>query len=49
MTTTLSPPRVVPEATTRVRQSLAERVAPYAYIAPFFVLFAIFEIGRAHV
>ncbi|TYB57454.1 sugar ABC transporter permease [Nonomuraea sp. PA05] len=44
MTTTLSPPRVMPETEGRVRQSLAERVAPYAYIAPFFLLFAVFGL-----
>ncbi|MEV1003846.1 sugar ABC transporter permease [Nonomuraea sp. NPDC050202] len=44
MTTTLSPSRVMPEAEARVRQSLAERVAPYAYIAPFFLLFAVFGL-----
>ncbi|GAA2214216.1 sugar ABC transporter permease [Nonomuraea monospora] len=44
MTTTLSPPRVIPETEGRVRQSLGERVAPYAYIAPFFLLFAVFGL-----
>jgi len=45
MTTTLSPSRATPrEVTARVRQSLAERVAPYAYIAPFFLLFAVFGL-----
>ncbi|MEW9555002.1 carbohydrate ABC transporter permease [Nonomuraea sp. NPDC050783] len=44
MTATLSPPRALPEATGRVRQSLAERLAPYAYIAPFFLLFAVFGL-----
>ncbi|MGR6918553.1 carbohydrate ABC transporter permease [[Actinomadura] parvosata] len=44
MTTTLSPSRVMPEAEARVRQSLAERMAPYAYIAPFFLLFAVFGL-----
>nr|WP_206068855.1 sugar ABC transporter permease [Nonomuraea sp. FMUSA5-5] len=34
----------MPEAEARVRQSLAERVAPYAYIAPFFLLFAVFGL-----
>ncbi|MEV7805293.1 sugar ABC transporter permease [Microbispora sp. NPDC088329] len=46
MTTTLSPRRTTPEAETeaRVRQSLAERLAPYAYIAPFFLIFGIFGL-----
>ncbi|MFB4280259.1 MULTISPECIES: carbohydrate ABC transporter permease [unclassified Nonomuraea] len=44
MATTLSPPRAMPEAETRVRQGLAERLAPYAYIAPFFLLFAVFGL-----
>ncbi|WP_431932007.1 carbohydrate ABC transporter permease [Nonomuraea jabiensis] len=33
-----------PALTTRVRQSLGERIAPYAYIAPFFLLFAVFGL-----
>lgn len=28
----------------RIRSSLAERIAPYAYVAPFFVIFAIFGL-----
>ncbi|MGI5282276.1 carbohydrate ABC transporter permease [Nonomuraea polychroma] len=45
MTTTLDPARTaVPETMARVRQSLSERVAPYAYIAPFFLIFAIFGL-----
>ncbi|MEV4175291.1 sugar ABC transporter permease [Nonomuraea sp. NPDC049709] len=44
MATTLSPPRAMPEAEARVRQGLAERLAPYAYIAPFFLLFAVFGL-----
>jgi cellobiose transport system permease protein len=33
-----------PRATKGIRQGIAERIAPYAYIAPFFLLFAIFGI-----
>ncbi|MEV0384773.1 sugar ABC transporter permease [Nonomuraea sp. NPDC050643] len=45
MTTTLEPARtVVPDAPARVRQGLSERLAPYAYIAPFFVIFAVFGL-----
>ena len=29
---------------TRVRSSLAERIAPYAYVAPFFIIFIIFGL-----
>src|SRR5690606_1982173 len=29
---------------TRIRQTLPERLAPYLYIAPFFVIFAIFGL-----
>ena len=31
-------------ASRRIRQSLRERLAPYAYIAPFFLLFAVFGL-----
>lgn len=34
----------VPTRTRRVHESLRERLAPYAYVAPFFVLFAIFGL-----
>ncbi|MGP3964166.1 carbohydrate ABC transporter permease [Nonomuraea sp. 3N208] len=47
MTTTLSTSRAAgtpPAVTTRVRQSIRERVAPYAYIAPFFLIFAVFGL-----
>ncbi|MEV0349958.1 sugar ABC transporter permease [Nonomuraea sp. NPDC050680] len=47
MTTSLSTARAVetpPAPTTRVRQSIGERIAPYAYIAPFFLIFAIFGL-----
>ncbi|WP_188197174.1 carbohydrate ABC transporter permease [Nonomuraea sp. SYSU D8015] len=47
MTTTLSTPRAAgapPAATTRVRQGIGERLAPYAYIAPFFLIFAVFGL-----
>ena len=30
--------------TVRVRSSLAERIAPYAYVAPFFIIFLIFGL-----
>ena len=30
--------------TVRVRSSLAERIAPYAYVAPFFIIFIIFGL-----
>ncbi|GAB2892939.1 carbohydrate ABC transporter permease [Streptomyces mayteni] len=48
--TTLLGPTPAPAATrpltapTRIRQRLGERVAPYLYIAPFFVIFAIFGL-----
>lgn len=41
--TTLATRRPAAPAT-RVRSGLAERMAPYAYIAPFFVVFAIFGL-----
>ncbi|MFI7233044.1 carbohydrate ABC transporter permease [Nonomuraea angiospora] len=47
MTTSLSTSRAVqtpPALTTRVRQSIGERIAPYFYIAPFFLIFAIFGL-----
>lgn len=47
MTTSLSTPRAVqtpPALTTRVRQSIGERIAPYFYIAPFFLIFAVFGL-----
>ncbi|WP_084774515.1 carbohydrate ABC transporter permease [Nonomuraea candida] len=45
MATTLTPPpRTVPGREARVRQGPAERLAPYAYIAPFFLLFAVFGL-----
>ncbi|MGW1026721.1 carbohydrate ABC transporter permease [Streptomyces sp. NPDC002577] len=47
MTTTLIPQRAgLPPAAslTRVRRSLGERIAPYAYIAPFFLIFAVFSL-----
>ncbi|UCM91618.1 carbohydrate ABC transporter permease [Streptomyces marincola] len=31
-------------ASSRVRQGFAERIAPYAYIAPFFLIFAVFGL-----
>jgi cellobiose transport system permease protein len=33
-----------PRATKRIRQGIAERIAPYFYIAPFFLIFAVFGI-----
>ncbi len=47
MTTSLSSPRAAvspPPLTASVRRSLAERLAPYAYIAPFFLIFAVFGL-----
>ncbi|RVX38654.1 cellobiose transport system permease protein [Nonomuraea polychroma] len=47
MTTTLSTSRAAstpPAVPTRVRQSIRERVAPYAYVAPFFLIFAVFGL-----
>ncbi|MCK2218472.1 sugar ABC transporter permease [Actinomadura sp. ATCC 31491] len=44
MSATLSRPRSLPAATARVRHSLPERLAPYAYIAPFFLIFAVFGL-----
>ncbi|MFG1707837.1 carbohydrate ABC transporter permease [Nonomuraea sp. M3C6] len=45
MTTTLDPARAAaPALTTRVRQGIGERIAPYAYIAPFFLIFAVFGL-----
>ncbi|MEU7835107.1 MULTISPECIES: sugar ABC transporter permease [unclassified Nonomuraea] len=46
MTTTLSTRRAQapPAGTTSVRQSITERIAPYAYIAPFFLIFAVFGL-----
>ncbi|MFD1535439.1 carbohydrate ABC transporter permease [Nonomuraea guangzhouensis] len=46
MTTTLSTRRAqaVPAGATSVRQSIAERITPYAYIAPFFLIFAVFGL-----
>ena len=44
--TAIRPPRISPErASARpIRQPFAERIAPYLYIAPFFVIFAIFGL-----
>jgi cellobiose transport system permease protein len=47
VTTSLSSTRAVlspPPLSSSVRRSLAERLAPYAYIAPFFVIFAVFGL-----
>ncbi|ONI88897.1 ABC transporter permease [Saccharothrix sp. ALI-22-I] len=47
MTTTLSRARTAPPApppTGRPFRRLGERLAPYAYIAPFFVIFAVFGL-----
>jgi cellobiose transport system permease protein len=47
VTTSLSPSRVAvrpPAIPARVRQSIGERIAPYAYIAPFFLIFGIFGL-----
>ncbi|MGP3966100.1 carbohydrate ABC transporter permease [Streptomyces sp. 6N223] len=51
-TTPLSPAPPVPPvvgapgrpATTRIRHRIRERLAPYAYIAPFFLIFAVFGL-----
>jgi cellobiose transport system permease protein len=34
----------LPALRTQVRHSLAERLAPYAYVAPFFLIFAVFGL-----
>ncbi|WP_433440792.1 carbohydrate ABC transporter permease [Nonomuraea sp. CA-141351] len=44
MTATLERVAGTPALTTRVRQSIGERIAPYAYIAPFFLIFAVFGL-----
>ncbi|MBA4865999.1 sugar ABC transporter permease [Streptomyces sp. PSKA54] len=47
MTTTVSPQRAgLPPAPplTRIRRGIGERIAPYAYIAPFFLIFAVFSL-----
>ncbi len=49
MTTLLSPAAAAeqgtgPTRTRQIRQGLRERLAPYAYIAPFFVLFIVFGL-----
>jgi cellobiose transport system permease protein len=47
VTTTLSTKRAAsppPAPTYRLRQGLGERIAPYAYIAPFFLIFAVFGL-----
>ncbi|MCS7477034.1 carbohydrate ABC transporter permease [Umezawaea endophytica] len=45
MTLTLVPaPSTAPPPVTRTARGLGERLAPYAYIAPFFVLFAVFGL-----
>ncbi|MFG6198379.1 carbohydrate ABC transporter permease [Nonomuraea sp. JJY05] len=44
MTATLDRVADAPAITTRVRQSVGERIAPYAYIAPFFLIFAVFGL-----
>ncbi len=49
MTTSLratrpTPAPSIPPPAKRVRQSIGERIAPYAYIAPFFVIFAVFGL-----
>jgi cellobiose transport system permease protein len=36
------PPRQ--RTTTRIRQGIVERLAPYAYVAPFFLIFAVFGL-----
>lgn len=41
---TVQPGRHKAPVTTRIRSSLLERIAPYAYIAPFFVIFVIFGL-----
>ncbi|GAA1114982.1 sugar ABC transporter permease [Kribbella jejuensis] len=48
MTTSLTAPRASArppvESRRKVRESLGERVAPYAYVAPFFLIFGIFGL-----
>ncbi|GAA3211898.1 carbohydrate ABC transporter permease [Nonomuraea helvata] len=44
MTATLDRVADAPPITTRVHQSVGERIAPYAYIAPFFLIFAVFGL-----
>ncbi|MFF0269955.1 carbohydrate ABC transporter permease [Kribbella sp. NPDC004536] len=47
MASTLTAPRAPaapPTARRRVRESVGERVAPYAYIAPFFLIFTVFGL-----
>ncbi|MEV0235565.1 sugar ABC transporter permease [Nonomuraea sp. NPDC050786] len=44
MTATLDRVADAPPITTRVRQSVGERIAPYVYIAPFFLIFAVFGL-----
>lgn len=50
MTTTMTPTRGTPvrerrgTGPVRLRTSLGERIAPYAYVAPFFVIFGIFGL-----
>lgn len=45
VTLTLVPaPSTAPPPVTRTARGLGERLAPYAYIAPFFVLFAVFGL-----
>ncbi|MFE9749058.1 carbohydrate ABC transporter permease [Saccharothrix saharensis] len=48
MTDTLTPARVAssppPRSVTRAAHRLRDRLAPYGYIAPFFVLFAVFGL-----
>ncbi|MEQ4719442.1 sugar ABC transporter permease [Nonomuraea sp. B19D2] len=44
MTATLERVAGTPALATRVRQSMGERIAPYAYIAPFFLIFAVFGL-----
>lgn len=50
MTTTISPVRRTParrqgrDEPVRLRTSILERIAPYAYVAPFFVIFGIFGL-----
>ncbi|MFI7633218.1 carbohydrate ABC transporter permease [Nonomuraea sp. NPDC049400] len=44
MTATLDRVADAPTITTRVHQSVGERIAPYVYIAPFFLIFAVFGL-----
>lgn len=49
MTTHIAPPRLLPKQSppgigTRIRNTLPERFAPYVYIAPFFLIFAVFGL-----